>query len=289
MTNNINDSIRSQVGTMNMPSSQQTYSQVLNLTLGAPVSLDFKTLANLHQIENIQGIWIDNSQGTGTVTATVVATLQNFTVPTGYQGVAPLYVSPDNVISFTGAGTVTIVFLNFPTPVGVWPAASNSGQQTFSGMYLNTQDKNIALAMDQNSVDVVPKYYTGGDGLVHKRSGNVISGRLTASGSTVLLAGAPSVFLSSIDVAVDGYAELAAQGYFYVTLLFGTSAKQIFQRGIYLNNTLPSQNNLYQLISLSDVDYIGALTGDNLTIQLSATLTVGAVNYTIGCGTTAVQ
>lgn len=290
MTNSVMNMIRQIVSNMSMPQAQNSWGQTLNLVGGVPVTLDFKTLANQNSIQNIQGLWVDNSAGTAACVVSVPATLQNFTVPAGYQGVTPLYVSPDLVIIFSGTGAVPVVFTNFPTPVGVWPAnTAASGAFTFTGGNLNTRDVNIAAAVDGGAIDTVQKLYTGGDTQVHHRSGNVISGTTAAAGTTVILAGAPSVFLSSAHVSISGGAQVAAPGLVNVRLFFGTSGLTIFNKNVFLGNAAPGVDQApFQLFSLSNLDYLGALAADNLSITLGTALTVGNLEWTVGAGTTAV-
>lgn len=290
MLNNINNLIRQTVSNMLMPQKQNIWGMTLALTAGVAVSLDFKTLANQNTVDNIQGIWIDNSNGTAPLGLSVPASLQNFTVPTGYQGVAPLYVTPDLVINFLGTGNVPVTFLNFPTPVAVWPAnTAASGAFTFTGGNLNTRDVNIAANTEAGGLDTLLKLFSSGDVPVHARAGNPISGQATAAGAVDVLAGAPSVFLSSADISVDGNASLAAAGPFTVTLAFGTSGLQICKRTIVLPNAAPATATpRYELFNQSDLNFLGAVAADKLTLTLSAALTSGAVQYTLGAGTTAV-
>jgi len=288
--NNISNLIRQTVSNMLMPQKSNIWGMTLALTGGVPISLDFKTLANQNTVDNIQGIWIDNSAGTAALVLSVPASLQNFTVPIGYQGVAPLYVTPDLVINFTGAGNVPVTFLNFPTPVGVWPAnTAASGAFTFTGGNLNTRDTTIASLAEAGGLDVIEKLYASGDTPVHHRSGNPISGNITAAGTTVLLAGAPSVFLSSADVSISGGAQIAVAGLVNVRLFFGTSGLTIFNKNIFLGAAAPGvDQGPFTLFRLSNLDYLGALAGDNLSITLGTALTVGSLEYTLGAGTTAV-
>lgn len=283
--------IKGVVSNMSQPGSQQVYSQTAVLVAGTPQILDFKSLVNTMKVDNIQGVYVDNSAGGAAVNISVAATLQNFTVPQGYQGICPLFVTQDMVLILSGNGNIPMVFLNFPTPAAVWPASgATSGSMTFTGPNLNTQDVTLAASADQGSVGVVEKNYTTLDGLIRRRLGRVASANLTAAATTVILAGAPSVFLSSVDVSVDGNASLAAAGPFTVTLFFGTSAVRIFQRTIVLPAAAPAvATPRYELFNQSDLAFLGTLAADNISITLSAALTTGTVSYVLGLGQTGVQ
>src|ERR1700749_812468 len=117
MANSIYNIQPFQVSTMETPSTSQVYSTLLNLDMSSPTAvIDLKSLANLHRVGNVQGIWMENSAGTTSLSVTM-ASLQTFTIPAGWQGLAPIYLSADNVLTFTGQGLVGIVLINVPTPV----------------------------------------------------------------------------------------------------------------------------------------------------------------------------
>lgn len=113
------------VSTGTNPSAAKVFSFPLTLT-GATLTIDLTPLANLHRIDNVQGLFIDNSAGTQSLNVNTTAG-QNFTIPSTYQGLMPLYLSAQNIINFTGNGTVNITLLNFPTPAAVWPTTLPSG------------------------------------------------------------------------------------------------------------------------------------------------------------------
>lgn len=123
MPNNVNDLQIGAVSNFTMPTMQQVYSQVFELTTGTTVSLDFKSAVNLNKVGSIQGVYIDNSQGTTAFTLLVNATLQLISVPAGFQAIMPLYMTADNVVQMTGDGNIPVIFNNFPTPAAVWSAS----------------------------------------------------------------------------------------------------------------------------------------------------------------------
>lgn len=123
MSNNVNDTLIGGVSNFTMPILQQVYSQVFVLASGTTLSLDFKPLVNQNKIGSIQGVYIDNSAGSVPATLLVVATLQMISIPAGFQGIMPLYITADNVVQLTGNGNVTVIFNNFPTPAAVWKAS----------------------------------------------------------------------------------------------------------------------------------------------------------------------
>ena len=123
MTNNVNDTLIGGVSNFTMPTVQQTYSQTFTLTTGTNVIIDFKTPVNQNKINSIQGVYIDNSAGTTACVVQANATNQRVSIPAGYQGIMPFYMTADNVVTISGNGSVPIIFNNFPTPAAVWKAS----------------------------------------------------------------------------------------------------------------------------------------------------------------------
>jgi hypothetical protein len=115
------------------PRARQVFSFPLIL-VGAAVLIDLKSAANLHNVSNVQGIFIDNSNGTASLGVTTVAGM-NLSIPAGWQCLMPLFLSADNTLTFTGNGTVNLTLLNFRTPAMVWPgtASATASVVTISG------------------------------------------------------------------------------------------------------------------------------------------------------------
>jgi hypothetical protein len=116
----------------NDPSISQVYSFPLTLTQGATITIDLKTLVNLHRVGGVQGLMADNSQGTAALTVTTVVG-QVLVVPLGSQAMLPLFLSADKTITFNGAGTVNVVLTNFFIGPSVWNATAAGSVVTISG------------------------------------------------------------------------------------------------------------------------------------------------------------
>lgn len=116
------------------PNNGQVFGVPLTL-VGTAVTLDLKTLVNLHRVNDVQGIFMDNSGGS-TALQVSTTTGQKIAIPSGYQGVMPLYLSADKTITFNGNGTVNLVLLNFPTPAAVWPASGGGSADVVDGQLL---------------------------------------------------------------------------------------------------------------------------------------------------------
>jgi hypothetical protein len=136
-----------------VPKVGRVYSFSLALSANTSAPVDLKPLANLHRIDNVQGVFIANSAGTAQlqVSTSAGATLK---IPAQYQGVMPLYLSADNVLTFSGAGTVTVTLLNFPTPAMVWPT-EGSGTVQVSGT-VSVQDAQVEASLAVLQPQVTP-------------------------------------------------------------------------------------------------------------------------------------
>jgi hypothetical protein len=288
MANSPQDAIRGQVGNMSMPSLQQVYSQTLNLVLGTAINLDFKSLVNQNKLENIQGIFADNSAGTSILEITAIATNTTFKIPPGYQGVMPLYMTADMALNISGAGTVPVTFLNFPTPAAVWPATAGSSSNTYTGDDLNTRDSNIAAHTVAGGIQTMQRVLGGGDAPKYLRQGSAFHGTLTANGTTTIVTGAPTFFLTSARVYVSGNAAFTAPTNLVVTLA-GSVSGTIAAASLYGVATVPLVTTVgYTMIDISGVDFVGSASGENLTLTVAgANFASGLIDYTIGAGTTA--
>jgi hypothetical protein len=120
------------------PKSPNVYSFQIVLVANTPQVFDLKSLANLHRIENVQGIFIDNSGASNGAVTVKMTSGQIFTIPGTYQALMPLYLSGDQTITMSGSGTLNFCLINFPTPAAVWPSAGTAVAQ-ITGL-VQTQD-----------------------------------------------------------------------------------------------------------------------------------------------------
>lgn len=287
----INDTRVGQTSNMTMTGSQKVFSNILQLSAGVPQSFDFKSLANKHQIDNIQGVWIDNSQGQTPFSLTVNATFQVFTVPAGYQGVAPLYVTPDLVCTLAGSGQVAVVFQNFPTPAAVWPASGPvplpPGGFTFSGNSLETLDTGLAAKTEAGGLKAVEMLLSPGDVPIHARAGQPIFGSTIASGAVILAAsGVLRPFVTDFNIQVSANAvPIGGAGAFTAALTFVGSGLIVWEGQIWLNAAPPHVTNT--VISRTGLNYLGA-PGDSLQLTFGPLFSAGVLFYNVGCGMTGV-
>ncbi len=210
-----------------------------------------------------------------------MASLQTFTIPAGYQGLAPVYLSADNVLTFSGQGQVGIVLINVPTPVAVWPASSTAAGTT----------QQVADAILNGQVETPGSFTNGGlstmekvlgplDTIQHVRAGSAHAGTLATASTVAVITGAPGSFVTGIDIYVQGGSTGAAAT--TITVAFSTVGT-ILTRQIPLSVTALAGS---QLVSLTGLQLLGP--ADNVTITSSAAFTAGGIAYTIFGGTTAI-
>ena len=264
----------------NVPKTSRVYGFTLNLVSGIAQSFDLRPLRNLNQIKEVQGIFIDNSANAlpASVTASVAQTI---VVPPQSQGVYPLYLSADDVLILTGSGTVRYILFNFPTPAANWSAAS-TGLPVVGGL-VQTQDVALDAAIQNGALNAGVALYGNGDAIQHKRGGIAYNGELSAAATTVIVAGSPSAFISSVHLALSPDATLAAAGIVTVTAAF-TNAGTIFSRKVYV--PLAATNSVVPVIDVDGLSLIGTLGGDSFSITLSTAFATGGVEYFIVGGTT---
>lgn len=96
---------------------------------GGPDILDLTYALTNKKIDQIQAVFIDNSEGSETFVIEVQSTRMKLKCPAFTQGWFPFLVSYPNggELTFTGAQHTTPIFLlNVPMPVGTWDIAASS-------------------------------------------------------------------------------------------------------------------------------------------------------------------
>ena len=91
---------------------------------GDTQSVDLELAQTLDRLEFVQGVYIDNSNGTGPVTLTCAVSGQVVSCPSSNQGYFPLMM-PNNPrftvnADHTKVPSVNLLFVNFPIPAMVW-------------------------------------------------------------------------------------------------------------------------------------------------------------------------
>lgn len=283
---NINSSSLSlNVANGQRPTPSKIYSFSAVLTAGIVGTVDLRGLQNLNILQQVQGMFVDNSANNASATIEI-ATGMSILVPGLSQGFFPIFVPPNApVFNLTGNGTVTVTLTNFALPASVWGNVSLGN--VFSGSPLAVKDAALeaCIAAAVSALQTTPLYLSGGDAWIPQRLGSMAAfAAVSAAGTTILIAGSPSAFVTGIYASLTPNATLAAAGNLTVTLR-STSIASIAQRTIYV----PAAGaNLEKLVfDLSSINVVPGAT-DSIEIVLSAALTAGSLETTIYGGTTAI-
>ena len=96
----------------------------LTVALASPVIFDLHKELDSGRIENLQGVWIDNSANTYPFTLTMSELGHNLVVPPLFQGVLPVFGKSLSTITAKttnpSAVVVNLIFLNMPLPFTGW-------------------------------------------------------------------------------------------------------------------------------------------------------------------------
>lgn len=94
----------------------------VDLTTGAAVLVDLVVDVEMGIISFVQGVFIDNSENTESITVSTETVNQSVTLEAGAQGFVPLFASNTPKFTFQSAGAVVVpvFFYNVPLPACVW-------------------------------------------------------------------------------------------------------------------------------------------------------------------------
>lgn len=133
---------------------------------GASWNTDLSLLKQQGKIGSVQSVFIDNSQNNQTVTITMTGLGQRISVPAGYQGIFPVFVTdkPVFTVDSAGNGIATIAFSNAHQNAAMWAtspsqvnvsgtiATTNAAlDPTVSGNRINTTSKPAVIAYTDRS------------------------------------------------------------------------------------------------------------------------------------------
>lgn len=266
------------------PNLAKTYGFSLALVSGTIQSVDLRFFQNLNVLQEVQGIYLDNSANTTALTVTIPSG-QTIVIPPNGQAMMPVYVALTTpVFTFAGNGNVGIILNNFPTPASVWVSSNQTIPVT--GGLVQTQDVALDGIIINGALSTSGAMYGPGDVINHKRNGQAYTGSL-ANGTTTLIAGTPSCFVTDIDVAMDPQAVMASLTDVTIAFQFVT-AGLIITRTAQINTAgLTGNAGPINIIKLSGASLLGAVTSDSLQVVVSGlALTAGAIRYTVLGGTT---
>jgi len=270
------------------PSSAQAYGITLTLTAGTALSFDLKPLVNLRRISNVQGLFVDNSNGAAIFTMTTKAG-QRFAIPIGSQAIMPVILSADNVLTFTGSGSIPIVLVNFPVAASVWNANVGGFPETQNG-YVAVSDVALDDEIVSGGLAVINRELGNTDSYVTMRSGQAYAGTVNGIGTTTIISGANNVFVTGIYVDFGNISNSGGSGSIFFTIKFLNNGN-IVEKELFIP-TAVSLGSTNPAINISGLNLLGAISGDSVEITVSAgsiSTYTGNIYYTIFGGQTATQ
>lgn len=241
-----------------IPSSGTTHCVTLNgVFTSTPYFVDWRQFA----IDNFpfrpQGVFVDNSQGTGVLTINIQPINYNVNCPAGIVSQFQFPAPENQTMNITGTGQASLVFVDFP----VLP---NSGMTQIG----NTVSVNVA------SPNPLPTSISG-TVTVQKTPfiGAYFYGSITGAANNVNIATTGNV--RRIIIALSQNAGLAAAA--SNMLLISANGNNIYKENIYMQAT---NNNYYRELNFSEVAFI---SGTGLVVSLASALTTGILDINVYC------
>lgn len=266
------------------PSPSKIYSFSVTMASGTVSEVDLRALQNLNILQQVQGMFVDNSANSGTVVISI-STGMDLLIPGYSQGFFPVFVAPNApVFSFTGSGTVTVTLTNFAMPAAVWGTLSLGN--VFTGSPLLVRDAALEATINSltAALNATPLALSSGDVWVPKRVGSLSYYAIVTAATTYnLIVGSPSAFVTGAYAYLTPNATLAAAGNVVVTL--GAFSGTILARTMYVPAV--AANASIPIFEVDDLSY-QPQPADTITLTLSAAFATGGVEVTLFGGTTAI-
>lgn len=116
------------VGFGNQVKGSRALPVTADFTISSPAVFNLQNEELRLIINEVQGIYVDNSSNSYPIICTIRGTNQKITWAAGAQGYMPVLVGDNAHFSFATTGTpkIPVFFLNFPVPVGAWPSGPQS-------------------------------------------------------------------------------------------------------------------------------------------------------------------
>jgi hypothetical protein len=264
-------------GTVNylIPSSGRTSAvPVSGVFSGQPYQIDWREFANTDFPFQPQGVFIDNSAGTGALTVQIYASGLNG--PVFWQVVCPAgafksanFPAPNGQqVAITGDGQATVVFVDFP----VLPDAGAV-----------TVDNTVSVdVVSPNPLPTLPAVNNGGapyqvqeiPATASAVFNNAITGSATSSGN--IAPGAANQYLRKLLLRFTGNVSLAAAGLNVITATL--NGVQIWKGSVYIPAAAPNVAEWWT----EEIDFMQGGTGLNfangyLVVTVGTALATGAL------------
>jgi hypothetical protein len=251
-----------------VPSSGGTHAVQIEGTLSAtPVYVDWNNFSQADFPFQPQGVFIDNTDGTGEVTIGICASvggpsLWNVYCPAGSQVQSQFPAPNGQVAMITGDGEANLIFVDFP----VLP---NAGAVSITGG---------SVGISGQPIDVLPAVNNAGSPYQVQEIPPLASAPQYASGSSGTLTLTPMTtgqYLRKLVLSISANATLASAGVTTVTV--SANGTQIFKQSVYVPaSALDNAGSLWE-VNLDFTEVGIAMGTGTLTAVLGTALTAGVL------------
>lgn len=214
------------VNTINylVPAEGNTHGAVVTGNFSAtPFDVDWQQYSQQNGKFIPQGVFIDNTQGTGDLTLTIPQVPYNIICKQGSVKQAQFPAPNNQTCSIVGSGQATLIFVDFP----VLPSA---GDVIVDGtVNVNLQSSAITLPVQPSATGTGGVPYS-----VQQQPANMTAEYLTLTGSTVSASVTPPANsnLRKLVLSITDNATLAAAGYELITITL--NGVTIFEENVYI-------------------------------------------------------
>jgi hypothetical protein len=256
-----------------VPSSGGTHAvQIDGVFSAEPAYADWNAFAQANFPFQPQGVFIDNTQGSGPVTLGICTSvggpsLWNVTCPAGAQLQAQFPAPNGQVTEIVGDGEVNLIFVDFPVLPAAGAVVITGGSVGISGQPISvTVPVNVSGSPYQAQITPAlastPQY----------------SGAITGATKTVTLT--PTVadqYLRKLIMAFSGNCSLSSAGNNVLTVT--ANGVQIYEENVYLPASAPDTPGAAYVINLDFSENLGIYMGSgDLVITIGTALNTGLLD-----------
>jgi hypothetical protein len=267
------------------PASGQVFNVgAVTLQVGVPQVLDF-TAAKQSGMDAVRGAFVDNTANAAP--CYVITASGDVVVVPPYSAVQRPVAQPSDQFTMTiaGAGQVNVNLFNYQVPALI-SDVTLKGVPQVNGV-VPVSDAALEAAMNQGSVRSQAMGLGTGDVIVPRRVGDqAFSGTKSTAGAVTIVAGAPSFFVTALEVGFTPDTFVTAGGFVTVSCARTSDGQVLFSRKIGVPSMLGtvampiSGVDVFEMVGLDYCGLVNGSTQDNLQLTLGTALTGGALYWT---------
>lgn len=252
----------------------------LDFTAANSYLVDLTQMQQQKQIDSVQSIFIDNSNGNVPITIAVQVSKQIIVVPPFAQGVYPLFIPNPPVFTVTSQGNTylpQLIATNMPLPYMTWNAKQSTSQYSGSG----------ALTVSDAALEagVVSGYYqskmfgmSGQQNIQSLKFGTVpynASGNGVANITVIPATASLGWYVSYLEIVLSPDATAAAAGPQLLSVMEGATI--LLSKMIYIPNAATNAEKTVMLIQPGQMQLNSKNLNTALNVKLQTGLNAGSV------------